>query len=385
MRILHYVNYQRGGITRYAEEILRAMPTGIESHLVCPPGTVLDALRCVVHPTLIDLQPNRPWSESLGFLRSQFENPLRMLRVLKQVRPDLIHFGNVNHLSYPYWGRRLKSLGIPFVVSVHDVRREKAIINRCWEDRQLRAIYRDAAALFVHGPTQQAQLVEFAGVVEGKVQVVPHGIYNYPDPLVPVDVRADLQIPPGARVGLFFGGVRDDKGLDLLIAAVATLPDTHLIVVGRSTSKQNRPVSYYRDLARSLHVQSRIHFVESYVPDVRVPDYFHAADWCGLAYGRGFSSQSGVLCSAVHFRTPVVVTVAPTLVEIVRRFQIGVVAESASVEALAAAIASLNAALGGGSSASFEQFERECSWQGNADITATTYRSILEARKKSEN
>lgn len=380
MRILHYLNYHTGGITRYADEVLRAMPAHIENHVVCPPGTELAVPGCSIYPVLVDQRRGGGMTGRLKFLRSQIENPFTLLRVLKQVCPDIVHFGNINHLSYPYWGPRLKKLSIPFVISVHDVRREKAIINAGWENKQLVSIYRTAAALLVHSNAQRVELTEFADIDPDKVVIVPHGSYVYPIAKMPRDIRKDLGIPSKANVGLFFGGIRDDKGLDSLITAVSDLPETHLLVAGRSASKLQRPVSFYRDLARQLGIQSRIHFIESYIPDERVADYFRAADWCGLVYHESFSSQSGVLCSAVNFKTPLLVACAPTLVETVLEHKIGVVAENRSAEALSAAMRQLSEDSISDRTFQFEEFKKRCSWEKNSEITSYTYQRILDAK-----
>jgi len=376
MRILHYLNYHSGGITRYAAEVLRAMPADMENHVLCPPGTELTVPVCSIYPTLVDQRRGGGFNGRLKFLWSQIENPFKMLQLLKHVRPDIVHFGNINHLSYQYWGPRLKALNIPFVVSVHDVRREKPIINGRWENKQLVSIYRAAAALLVHSNAQRDELAKFAGISRDKIVIVPHGPYEYPIMKEPCDIRKELGIPREAKVGLLFGGIRDDKGVDLLISAVVELPESHLIVAGRSASKLHKPVSFYRELAFRLGIESRIHFVDSYIPDETVADYFRAADWCGLVYHDSFSSQSGVLCSSVKYRTPLLVAGAPTLVETVQRFQIGVTAENRSAEALSAAITRLCELSKQENAFQFERFEEECSWTRNAETTCETYRRI---------
>jgi glycosyltransferase involved in cell wall biosynthesis len=378
MRLLYFLNFaSAGGINRYSAEVLREMPSAVEVHVICPPGSSLDLPRATLHPDLADLQRKGGLMKRLRFLGSQFQNPVRLLRKAESLQPDIIHFGNVNHLTYSLWRRRLKALGIPFCVSVHDVRRQKAILSRSWEDRQLVAFYRDASALFVHGVAQREELAMFAGVDPAKIVIVPHGPYAYPVADRRLDIRKELGIPPQARVGLFFGEIRDDKGLDVLMEALAGQADTHLIVAGRSASQTHRPVSYYRDLARKLHIEAQIHFVESFIPDDKVCDYFRATDWCGLVYTKAFTSQSGVLCSAVHCRTPVLVACAPTLVEMVQKYQIGVVAADSSPGALAAAIQQLQRKQSEGRFG-YAVFESECTWQRNADRTRRAYENILK-------
>ena len=185
-----------------------------------------------------------------------------------------------------------------------------------------------------------------------------------------------MGIPLGANVGLFFGGIRDDKGLDLLIQAIAKLPNRHMIVAGRCVSSMQKPVSYYRELAQGLGVGEQIHFIESYIPDEHVGDYFRAADWCGLVYGESFTSQSGVLCSAVYFRTPVLVATSPTLVETVERYGVGVIAKDASVNSLTNAMIVFDGEQD--MTPFFDRFDEQSNWSKNAEITYAVYQEKLK-------
>ncbi len=375
MRILYYLNFPTGGITRYTGEVLRAMPPEIECHVICPPSTDICVPGAMMHYQLMSSRRAGPLGRRLVFLWSQLQNPIRLMRLARAVRPDIIHFGDVNHLMYRCWRTRLRALGIPFALSVHDVTRHKAMVYQPWEDAQLGLIYKDAAILFVHSSAQSLHLVTFAGVDPTKIVIVPCGIFCYPNAERPIDVRRQLGIPAGAHVGLFFGDVRDDKGLERLIAAVAPLTDTHLIVAGRSRSRTHKSVIYYRKLAQALKVQARIHFVDSYIPEEMVSDYFRAADWCGLAYDRNFTSQSAVLCSAIYFETPVLVASAPTLVESAVHYGVGVAAADDSVEALTSAMLCLHSNntrfdLG------FDKYKQECTWHRNAQLTCKAYSGL---------
>jgi glycosyltransferase involved in cell wall biosynthesis len=376
MRILHYLNFATGGITRYTGEVLRAMSPEMECHVICPPAAELRATGAEIHPDLVSLRHPSTLGRKLLFLCSQFRNPARLIARAQLLRPDILHFGDFTHLTYRHWGPKLRALQIPFAISVHDVTRPNAMLNRQWENLQLVHLYRDAAVLFVHSKAQKLQLATFAGVAPSKIKVVPHGVYGYPENGHSNDVRKELGIPLDASVGLFFGSIRDDKGLQKLISAVAELPDTHLIVAGQVTSRTQRPVAHYRRLAQALKAESRAHFVDSFIPDERVGDYFRAADWCGLAYDKNFTSQSGVLCSAINYQTPVLVASAPTLLETVAKYRVGIAAADDSVKALVAAMQCLH--LNRGPDVfEFEKYCWECSWGKNAELTTKAYREIL--------
>ena len=69
--------------------------------------------------------------------------------------------------------------GKAIVSTVHDVRRQVAILNRGWEEKNLRQFYRDCDALFVHSRSQSEELQQFAGVSAENIFEVPHGLVTF--------------------------------------------------------------------------------------------------------------------------------------------------------------------------------------------------------------
>ena len=110
------------------------------------------------------------------------------------------------------------------------------MLNRRYEDRQLCRFYRRADALFVHSRSQAADLLEFANVDAARVHVVPHGNpYDYgpPKPASKAVLRTQLGLPQDKTVALFFGNIRDEKNLALLMQAASRYKDClHLVVAG---------------------------------------------------------------------------------------------------------------------------------------------------------
>jgi glycosyltransferase involved in cell wall biosynthesis len=376
LKVLYYLTFPGGGITRYAGEFMKAAGGRVEFDVLCPPGTAIEGPGITLHPELAELRGGTRWRSRKAFGLSQIGNPRRLLRAVAELKPDVIHFGNVTHLTYPFWRGALRRGGIPFVATVHDVRRRSSIVNRKFEERQLRRFYRDAAALFVHGPAQKQALIEFAGVDPTVVHIVPHGVYRYPASARPRDLRACFGIPASASVGLQFGYLRDDKHTGRLFRAIARTEDGHLIVAGSRARRGAAASRELRKLAESLGVAERVHLVEAYIPEEEVADYFSAADWVALVYSPDFTSQSGVLCSAVCFRKPVLVAGSPTLKEIVGRFPIGEIAPDSSPAAIAGAIQRLRDARADQWADGFERFESECTWRKNAELTCRVYEDL---------
>jgi len=162
----------------------------------------------------------------------------------------------------------------------------------------------------------------------GKPRVFsPHPLYdNFGQPVSREEACRYLGIDPSRRYFLFFGLIRDYKGLDWLIEAFAKFAkegfdDMWLIVAGEFYSNGEK----YVDLARQLGIYDRIVWKTEFVPDHEVRYYFGAADLVAQPYKS--ATQSGVTQIAYHFQKPMLVTRVGGLPEIVPDGRVGYVVD----------------------------------------------------------
>ena len=370
-----------GGIGRYTHKLMEAMGkrSGVEVEVICTPDyqwvhadgyATWDGLASISH----DIPTLRRWR----FLKGQFVNPKRAIEHAVSADLDVLHLANINHLTFPYWRPKIEGTDIKVMASAHDVKRGKSIISRRWEDRQLKAFYRFADALFVHSDYQVRELAAFADVPQEKIHVVPHGLYAHS----PVDasqeaLREKWDLLVNRQVALFFGKIRDGKNLDGLLRALPcteTMP--HLVVAGREDGRHHG-IDHYRQLASDMGVANRVTFIPRFIEDEEVGELFVASDWVALPYKEHFTSQSGVLNVAAHYERPVLVSSAPVLRETVQACDIGVACPGDDPEALAAGIQNIHQRLETGHAHAFEAYHRQFSWSENASRTLTVYRDLL--------
>ncbi len=144
-----------------------------------------------------------------------------------------------------------------------------------------------------------------------------------------------LGIDPTKKYLLFFGLIRDYKGLDILLDAFANEqlsdPSVQLIVAGEFYSNAEK---YHEQIAR-LGLSNRIILRDIYIPDNEVANYFNASSLVVQPYKT--ATQSGVTQVAYHFNKPMVVTNVGGLKEMIPDGKVGFVVAPESV-ALAAAI-----------------------------------------------
>ena len=154
----------------------------------------------------------------------------------------------------------------------------------------------------------------------------PHPIYDHYGALIPKNEAIQLlQLDPNFKYVLFFGFIREYKGLDLLLEAFADrrLQDlgVKLVVAGEFYGSP-KP---YMDQIDSLKIADRVVLKTDYIPDEEVNRYFRACDIVAQPYKS--ATQSGVTQIAFHFEKPMLVTNVGGLPEIVPNGKIGYVVE----------------------------------------------------------
>lgn len=132
-----------------------------------------------------------------------------------------------------------------------------------------------------------------------------------------------LGLDDGPRYMLFFGLIRDYKGLDLLLKAYADSRfrsmNVRLIVAGEFYSGSEK----YYQLEKELGLEGTVVWKSDFVPDSEVRYCFGAADIIVQPYKS--ATQSGVTQIAYHFEKPMLVTDVGGLAEIVPDGKVGYV------------------------------------------------------------
>ena len=166
--------------------------------------------------------------------------------------------------------------------------------------RQLRA-YTDAPALFSPHPRFE----------------------NFGERVEREEACQHLALDPSVRYALFFGLIRDYKGLDLLFKAWGAMKRAgktvgrKLIVAGEFYTSPEP----YRKLMEEEGIADEVILHDRFIPDSMVGDYFSAADFVVLPYRS--ATQSGVTQIAYQFSTPMIVTDVGGLKEIVPDGKVG--------------------------------------------------------------
>ena len=150
----------------------------------------------------------------------------------------------------------------------------------------------------------------------------PHPIFdNFGERVNREEACKKLGLDPAVRYTLFFGLIRDYKGLDTLLDAWSKFRrDGHkLLIAGEFYTSAEK---YLKQIER-LGIKDDIILHDFFIPDEEVRNYFSVADCVVLPYKS--ATQSGVTQICYNFCTPVIVTDVGGLKEIVPDGRVGYV------------------------------------------------------------
>ena len=303
-------------------------------------------------------------------------------------RPDVVHFQWLDEPGKDYYLLVLLNwLGFKIVYTAHNViPHDTESLNKTI----YRKIYTLVDRVVVHGVSSKEEIVDCFSVAPDKIFVVPHGAYTLffrNGRLTKEAARGELALPRDGRIILFFGTIREYKGLEYLVDAFRlirnSLPSAILLVVGDVPSADKKSIARYSKLMAELASEKQVMFRREYVDFHAVGKYFSACDVVVLPYIKTY--QSGVLMLACAAGRPAIVTETGGLGEVLDNGKSGIVVSPKSVGELAEATASLITDIGraddmGGHALGLSR--AEYSWNNIARQTLGVYESVI--RKSDE-
>ena len=167
-----------------------------------------------------------------------------------------------------------------------------------------------------------------------KVILRPHPLYNhFGKKLDKIGAQKKLGLDPTKKTILFFGIIRDYKGLDNLIKAFANLDESYqLVIAGESYGSFKK----YEDEINAVTNKQNVKTFIEYIDDSRVTDFFSAADVVVLPYRT--ATQSGITAISYHFNVPVIATNVGGLEETIKHEKTGLIVKENTPEKITEAI-----------------------------------------------
>ena len=305
-------------------------------------------------------------------------NSLRRNRFAIRKCPDVVHM----QLGVPLIDQLLlKPLArhLPVVLTVHDVRphSEQFVSNRSFLKRYFHIPHR----LIVHYEDGKRQLVDGCGVCADRIDVIPHGIMPLLNRPSLSDAREKLNLPLDREIMLFFGAIRANKGLDVLLKALEIVrlhrPRILLVIAGVLP----RGVSFepYSNIIKRADLSQYVRMFIRFIAEDEIDHFFAASNLVVLPYLK-FEAQSGVLLRAYAHKKPMVVSNVGAMGEVVSSDNIGMVVEPGEPKSLAKAIISVSSDFDRFESCYSPELKSKYSWKHIAGLTMRSYEAAIGNR-----
>lgn len=255
-------------------------------------------------------------------------NPLSWIKTGKYIasrKPDKVIFCYWMAFMAPAFGtiaRMVHAKGIKTLALIHNmIPHEPTILDKLFP----RYFVNSMDGFVAMAESVVADIEQFDKNQRKKV-VSPHPIYDHYGKKMEKDVAAmRLALHGDFHYVLFFGFIRQYKGLDLLLEAFAderlkNLP-VKLVVAGEFYES---PEPYLK-MIHKYNLENAVELRTTFIPDKDVRNYFGVADLVAQPYRS--ATQSGVSQIAYHFEKPMLVTNVGGLAEIVPDGKVGYVVE----------------------------------------------------------
>jgi glycosyltransferase involved in cell wall biosynthesis len=250
-----------------------------------------------------------------------------MMRILNQVKPDVLHVQETNDPWYDM--TLLLNKMPPLVTTIHDVFRHPGDRHNVFGSEYTKrlAFYR-SQQIIIHAEDLKQALKQNFRVSDERINLLNHGelgsLYKR---------RAkQIQVKREPHTLLFFGRIWPYKGLNYLLEALpliaAKIPEVELIIAG----KGENIAQYFPDGVD----ERRIKIINDFIPEQDVAGLFQKSAISVLPYIE--SSQSGVAALSYGMGTPVIASDVGGLREVIQHEKDGLLVPPGDVEALANAI-----------------------------------------------
>lgn len=378
LRIVQIETFGRGGLMHYAFNLSAALAQrGHEVTLVTASGHELDG-RVLPQGLRVMESVGRLGRRAGVWIRKveALVDALVVTRLVRRLRPDVVHLHCTNQIALAYL-ILLRAIRAPVVFTAHVVTpHERSTL----QDAVHRWTHRLSRLVIAHSAHDRARLMSESGLDAGRVVILPHGEYGFFDGEGTASDRAAAREALGVgaddEVALFFGYIREYKGLDVLLAAwppvAAARPMARLLIAGDPVRLEAPRREELQALAARVGAISRF----EYVPFSEVSRHFAAADVLVLPYRH--VSQSGVLFLALALGLPVIATRVGALPEVLEDGESALLVPPESPRELSAALSrvlsdpDLRARLSAGG----RRVAARYSWPSIAEATEAAYRAL---------
>ncbi|MDE6608753.1 MAG: glycosyltransferase family 4 protein [Lachnospiraceae bacterium] len=320
----------KGGISHYTGQMYRELA---KKHEVVMLSYKMQYPRFLFHKEQKDYENDSFKVEDTRYLLHT-ANPFNIIKVagfIKKQKPDMVAIQWWHPYFAPCYRLLEMFMGKQNVVFVcHNVfPHERFPLDKCLT----KLVLSGGKHFVVHAKEEGEELKKIKRNPD--YSVTPHPTYNMFrfENMTRKQAREKLGIGETEKILLFFGFVREYKGLKHLLRAMPMIAEevqkARLFVVGDFDGDREE----YEELIQALRIGERIKLIDGYTPDKEVEKYFAASDLVILPYES--ATQSGIVQIAFGFERPVIVSRVGGLPDVVKDGETGYVTKPCDPEELA--------------------------------------------------
>lgn len=266
------------------------------------------------------------WSSGNKFIKlyRYYKGLRKAIKKAKASNCEIIHLQLFDFSKLAYLQvKEAKKTGAKVVATIHDVSSLK-------DDNHssLRASILELIDWFiVHNEYSEKELKGFLD--SNKISVIQHG--NYLPFVNPITIKSTIESKLNL---LFFGQIKEVKGVDVLLKAMKILKENeikiHLTIAGKPWHTE---VSKYISFIEVNQLADMVECRFEFIPDNEVEDYYSKADLIILPYKKIY--QSGVVLMSMSYGKPVLVSDLDPFKEIIKDNENGWIFHSEDPKSLA--------------------------------------------------
>ena len=299
------------GISDYTISLIKSLPKGIEvdfygfkniyPEFLYPGGTKTN-----------EKEPKFDNVEIHNYLK--WYNPLSWLKVGNSFKTDIVHVQWWSWALAPMYYimlKKAKNRGKKIIMTIHNVKpHEKSFIK----NKMNKSVINLADEYVVHSENNKKMFLEETKTKK-PIHVIPHGIIEIEKSgLTKKELKDKYDFSDKDKILLFFGAIREYKGLDTLLLALKEIKDesVKLIIAGKPWGDFKK----YQEIIDKNDLKNRVRLFLDFIPKKQVAEFFEVCDLVILPY-KEFEASSGVATLAINFNKQLLVSNVGSLPELV--------------------------------------------------------------------
>lgn len=251
-------------------------------------------------------------------------NPLTGIKAGIALKSDILHV--------QWWISTLFFVFLPIIIlarikkikvilSVHNILPHEQNKKSLMIDKIVnKSLFPFIDSFIVHNQRNKEKFKKIYKIDEKKISVITHGVLNLSkqETVSQHEARKKLNLPKDKKVILFFGYIREYKGVDILIKAFnqinKDIEKTLLLIVGQPFGVDFKK---YKKIILGNNLEEHVKVEQGFVSDTDVGYYFSACDLVVLPYTL-LDTHGGIGALALPFKKPIVVSDVGGLPEYVK-------------------------------------------------------------------